>query len=84
MTDDFLCVTGFLSEDNEDDSLQYELEIPSELQERILAVMGWKTLADSNGNGWLLTSHQVSEIARIVEKRFPEGLDFFIEVLSST
>jgi hypothetical protein len=37
----YLCISGFFPEPNPDNSLQYEKDIPPNLEPLVLSVMGW-------------------------------------------
>jgi len=42
----FLLISGFYPEPNPDTSLQYERDVPQELEKEVLAAMGWTSQAD--------------------------------------
>ncbi|WP_187673778.1 pyocin S6 family toxin immunity protein [Zestomonas carbonaria] len=83
MKREFLYISGFLRDDGGDDSLKYELEVPSEFQSAVLAVMGWESLDGSQGYGWELTPDQVAQISAALGQRLPTALSLFIETLVS-
>lgn len=83
MKREYLYLSGFLKEDSEDDSLKYEFEVPPEHQAAILAIMGWRTLDDSQGNGWELSSEQVAKISTVIGRQLPTFLILYIETLIS-
>ena len=76
----FLWISGFLPDDNEDDSLKYELNVSHEFEQRVLDVLGWSDLASSPDGDWLLNSVQVQQISNIVGESLPTDLDLFIGV----
>jgi hypothetical protein len=78
----YLCITGFLPDSFEDSSLKYELDVAPEFEQRIMDILGWKSL-DAEADGELpLTREQVSQIADVVEKSLPDNLDMFIGVVA--
>ncbi|KAA0945073.1 MULTISPECIES: pyocin S6 family toxin immunity protein [unclassified Pseudomonas] len=78
----YLCITGFLPDSFEDNSLKYELDVAPELEQRVMDILGWKSL-DAEADGELpLTREQVSQIADVVEESLPDNLDMFIGVVA--
>lgn len=78
----YLCITGFLPDSFEDSSLKYELDVAPEFEQRVMDILGWKSL-DAEADGELpLTREQVSQIANVVEEFLPDNLDMFIGVVA--
>ena len=78
----YLCITGFLPDSFEDSSLKYELDVAPEFEQRVMDILGWKSL-DAEADGELpLTREQVSQIADVVEESLPDNLDMFIGVVA--
>jgi len=78
----YLCITGFLPDSFEDSSLKYELDVAPEFEQRVMDILGWKSL-DAEADGELpLTREQVSQIADVVEEPLPDNLDMFIGVVA--
>ena len=78
----YLCITGFLPDSFEDSSLKYELDVAPELEQRVMDILGWKSL-DAEADGELpLTREQVSQIPDVVEESLPDNLDMFIGVVA--
>jgi len=78
----YLCITGFLPDSFEDSSLKYELDVAPELEQRVMDILGWKSL-EAEADGELpLTREQVSQIAYVVEESLPDNLDMFIGVVA--
>jgi len=78
----YLCITGFLPDSFEDSSLKYELGVAPELEQRVMDILGWKSL-EAEADGELpLTREQVSQIAYVVEESLPDNLDMFIGVVA--
>ena len=42
----FIVISGFYPEPNPDNSILYEKVVPQELQQAVLAAMGWNSLGD--------------------------------------
>ena len=78
----YLCTPGFLPDSFEDSSLKYELDVAPELEQRVMDILGWKSL-EAEADGELpLTREQVSQIAYVVEESLPDNLDMFIGVVA--
>ena len=76
----FLWISGFLKDDDEDDSLKYDLNVEPEYETAVIGILGWKSLEESPGGEWLLTDEQAREIAVAVNEQLPMDLDLFIGV----
>lgn len=76
----YLCITGFLPGDDEDDSLKYELDVPAQFEQAIMDILGWGSLAEESNGLLPLTSEQVDQIASAVKQPLPRDLDMFIGV----
>lgn len=75
-----LCITGFLTDDSDDSSLKYELDVQPELEQAVIDVMGWQSLAESPDGEWQLTDDQAQRIASVINEPLPSSLDLFIGV----
>lgn len=78
----YLYITGFLPDSFQDGSLQYELEVAPEFEQKVMDILGWKSLAAEADGELPLTSEQVSQIADVVKKTLPDNLDMFIGVVA--
>ena len=76
----YLCITGFLPGDDEDDSLKYQLKVSSEFEQQIVSLLGHKSLNAMASGEWLLTTEQVGLIAALINEPIPRDLDVFIGV----
>ncbi|MCU1740714.1 MULTISPECIES: pyocin S6 family toxin immunity protein [unclassified Pseudomonas] len=76
-----LYITGFLSEDHEDDSLKYDLDVAPEFEQAVMDVLGWKSLAEESDGELPLTHHQILQIASVIKEPLPSDLDLFIGVV---
>ncbi|WP_025809267.1 pyocin S6 family toxin immunity protein [Pseudomonas chlororaphis] len=79
----YLCLTGFLPEDDEDDSLKYQLKVSSEFERQIVSLLGHKSLNAMASGEWLLTAEQAQQIAALINESIPDDLDIFIGVEAS-
>lgn len=77
----FLWISGFLPGDNEDDSLKYEMDVPHEVEQKVLGILGWPDdLASGPDGDWLLNAVQVQQISSVIGELLPTDLDLFIGV----
>lgn len=76
----FLWISGFLTGDDEVDSLKYDFTVRPELEVAVMDVLGWKSLDESADGEWLLTGEQVQQIAKVLNEQLPTELDLFIGV----
>nr|WP_264082734.1 pyocin S6 family toxin immunity protein [Pseudomonas marvdashtae] len=73
-------ITGFFPEDHEDDFIQFELDVGSEFESAIMAILGWESLADEVVGELPLSDAQVRQIERAIQQTLPENLNLFIGV----
>lgn len=76
----FIYITGFLTDDSEDDSLKFDLDIEPAHERAVMDALGWKNLAENADGELLLTSEQVRQIETVIKQSLPHGLDIFIGV----
>jgi len=76
----YLCITGFLPDDADDDSLKYELNVSSEFEEAVMEILGWKSLVAEADGELPLTKEQARQIASAIKESLPDDLDMFIGV----
>ncbi|WP_458379453.1 pyocin S6 family toxin immunity protein [Pseudomonas chlororaphis] len=74
----YLCLTGFLPGDDEDDSLKYQLKVLSEFEQQIVSLLGHKSLNAMASGEWLLTAEQGQQIVALINESIPGDLDIFI------
>lgn len=77
-----LYITGFLIDDSEDSSLKYELDIPSDLEDSVMAVLGWNSMEQECDGELPLTTEHIKEISKIIQRQLPLDLDLFIGVVA--
>lgn len=75
-----LWISGFLGDDNEDDSLKFSLTVRPEFEQAVMSILGWESLAAECDGELPLTSEQVRKIAAVVNQQLPADLDMFIGV----
>ncbi|KAA5842506.1 hypothetical protein F2A38_12645 [Pseudomonas chlororaphis] len=78
-----LCITGFLPDEANDSSLQYELDVSSEFEQAVMEILGWRSLATEADGELLLSKEQVRQIATVINEVLPDDLDMFIGVEAS-
>jgi len=75
-----LWISGFLDEDNEDDSLKYSLTVLPEFEQAVMDILGWQSLAAECDGELLLTTEQIRKISIAINEQLPTELDLFIGV----
>ena len=76
----YLCISGFLPDDNDDDSLKLKVSIPSSSEKAVMDVLGWNNLAEEADGELPLTAQQANKIASIIKQPLPDELELFIGV----
>lgn len=77
-----LYITGFLKDDSADSSLKYELDVPSDLEQSVMDILGWEDLAQECDGELLLTLQDVQRISTAISQSLPLDLDLFIAVVA--
>lgn len=77
-----LCITGFLTDDREDDSIQFELVVSPKDEQAVLEVLGWQSLSATSDGELLLTNDQIDGVSAAVKQPLPCDLDLFISVIA--
>ncbi|WP_019408364.1 pyocin S6 family toxin immunity protein [Pseudomonas psychrophila] len=75
-----LCISGFLLESSEDDSLKFEHDLDSSLNDQIVQILGHKNLNAMAEGEWLLTDEQIAHLSEITGVALPTDLKLFIGV----
>jgi hypothetical protein len=78
----YLSISGFLPDENEDDSLKFDLDLKESYNSRILQLLGHRSLNAMAEGEWLLTKEQVIELSQIIGESLPTDLDLYIGVLA--
>lgn len=76
----FLEITGFLKDDNEDDSIKFELDVHPQFEQAVMDVLGWESLKAEAEGDLPLTTVQIKKIAATINEHIPTDLDMFIGV----
>lgn len=77
-----LNLIGFLPEENEDQLIQFDIDIPRELESKILELIEKPALEELIGGDWPISTDQAQQIAFLLNTDLPSGLDFFITVVA--
>lgn len=78
----YLSISGFLPDEEEDDSLQFDLDLDESFNGQIVQLLGHGSLNAMAEGEWLLTNEQVTEISKIIGVPLPTNLELFIGVLA--
>ena len=78
--DMFLEITGFLTDDSEDSSTQFELDVQPEFEKAVMAILGWENLAAECDGELPLTEEHIRKISSAINEQLPMTLDMFIGV----
>ncbi|NWB50619.1 pyocin S6 family toxin immunity protein [Pseudomonas gingeri] len=76
----YLCITGFLPNNDEDDSLKFELCLDPSYNEKIVSLLGYKSLNAMAEGLWDLSDRQVREISALIGQELPTDLEMLIGV----
>ncbi len=81
----YLSITGFLPDEAQDDSLQFELLIKDyELNQALAQLTESKSLDDLEPGELEMTDTQIKQAAELLNTEFPEGLEYFIGTRASS
>jgi hypothetical protein len=72
------CISGFLEDSSEDESLKFELDLDESLIQDILPILGLQRINEMAAGEWLLSSEQVMKISTLVGQPLPAELQLFI------
>ncbi|MBH8614851.1 pyocin S6 family toxin immunity protein [Pseudomonas mohnii] len=76
----YLCISGFLSDSPEDDSLKFVLDLDNSFSEEIIKSLDHRSLNAMVETKWLLASEQFAQKSKIVGQSLPTHLKLFIGV----
>ncbi|QQZ42467.1 hypothetical protein IF690_02700 [Pseudomonas sp. SK3(2021)] len=76
----YLCITGFLPNNAEDDSLKYELDVNAAFNDQIVQLLGHESLETMAEGLWPLTNEQVAQISELIGQVLPSDLEMLIGV----
>lgn len=75
----FLSITGFYPDHDQDDTLQFELDIEgSEMNEKVVQLIESKRLSELEPGELLLREDQVAALGALLNVSFPDGLEYFM------
>ncbi|WP_085726488.1 pyocin S6 family toxin immunity protein [Pseudomonas sp. R37(2017)] len=73
-----ICISGFLLDTSEDDSLKFELDLDSSLNEEIATLLGHKSLNAMAEGEWLMSSEQIAQVSKAIGQSLPTHLQLYI------
>lgn len=74
----YLSITGFLPDEVQDDSLQFELDITgSEMNEKVAQLSESKPLSEVEPGELLLNQDQITALENLLNVRLPKDLEYF-------
>ncbi|MGA8135650.1 MAG: pyocin S6 family toxin immunity protein [Pseudomonas gingeri] len=74
----YLCISGFLLDGADDDSIKFELDLDSSFNEKIMRLLGHKSLNAMAEGEWLLSREELEKISELIEQPLPTHLKMFI------
>jgi hypothetical protein len=72
------CISGFLADSSEDESLKFELDLDESLIQEILTILGLQSINEMAAGEWLLSNEQVIKMSTLVGQPLPAELQLFI------
>ncbi|MBD8123349.1 MULTISPECIES: pyocin S6 family toxin immunity protein [Pseudomonas] len=72
------CISGFLADSSEDDSLKFELDLDESLIQGILPILGLESINEMAAGEWLLSTEQIIKMSTLVGQPLPLDLQLFI------
>lgn len=76
----YLCISGFLPDDPEDDLIKFELDVGHSFNDQIVQALGHKSINAMAEGEWQLTSEQAARISEILGQELPIDLNLFVGV----
>lgn len=76
----YLCISGFLPNNPEDDLIKFELDVDHSFNDQIVQALGHKSINAMAEGEWLLTREQVARISEILGLELPTDLKLFVGV----
>ncbi|WP_349971313.1 pyocin S6 family toxin immunity protein [Pseudomonas caspiana] len=74
----FLWISGFYSDSDTDESLKYGMDVPPELEQRVLDAMGWASMQHVPPDEHLLTKDQVEAVMKTLGDPVRNDLVYYI------
>lgn len=78
----YICITGFLPDNNEDDSLKFRFYIDEPYHQQVIQLLGHSNLNSMAEGLWDLTQEQAEEISQLTGENLPRDLRLLIGVES--
>lgn len=76
----YLCISGFLPDDPEDDLIKFELDVGHSFNDQIVQALGHKSINAMAEGEWQLTSEQAARISEFLGQELPIDLNLFVGV----
>jgi len=74
----YLCISGFLRDGSDDDSLKFELKINEALTRTIVELLGHRSINAMAAGEWLLADEQVAQLSSVIGQPLPTDLKLLI------
>lgn len=75
-----LCISGFLLDSDEDDSIKFEFVPDNKFNDQIVQLLGHKDFYAMPAGEWLLAVEQADQISELIGYSFPTELKLYIGV----
>ncbi|MGI3747919.1 MAG: pyocin S6 family toxin immunity protein [Janthinobacterium lividum] len=72
------CISGFLADSSEDESLKFELDLDESHIQEILPILGLQSINEMAAGEWLLSNEQIMKVSALVGRPLPTDLQMFI------
>ncbi len=72
------CISGFLANSSEDESLKFELDLDESHIREILPILGLRSISEMAAGEWLLSNEQILRVSTLVGRPLPTDLQLFI------
>lgn len=77
-----LCISGFLIDDSEDDSLKFELDVSKDHEDAVMEIMNWRNFNEGAVGEVPLCQAKIRQIEAILKISLPHELALYIGVES--
>ena len=72
------CISGFLEDSSEDESLKFELDLDESHIQEILPILALQSINEMAAGEWLLSTEQIMKLSTLVGRPLPTDLQLFI------
>ena len=76
----YICITGFLPDDDTDDSLKFEVYLDQSYNDEIVKLLGYSNINSMAEGLSDLTLEQIEKISRLTGQKLPDDLQLLIGV----